>query len=480
MLGSTLFYGKVIGALGVGATFLNVYLDNHSIITKKPVVGKSNKLKDIKGADGIRISKNMQLSEKKCFENILVVGATGSRKTTSLFYPNLLSDCIKGSIIILDAKGELYRDTANYQRSIGREPILFSPLDHMHSWKYNPLEQAKDLTEVRELSQTLLINGVKAIELSSGKSGGNDSTWINMALPLLVASMLYCKGKGRPMNTITEALRLIINHSTEEIDLLFSNCKEDIKEQYNIFKTSLESPKTASSIKVTLATNLQIFLDKNIEKLTSETEFTPEELREKPIALYVSYNDQKANYLSPFLSIFYSQMITHLIENYSEESLPVYFMFDEFATATGQILNFHNTVAVSRSRELSFLVCLQSISQLFQLYGRDNGLTILNNLKTKCILPSISETSTLSYASELCGYVDVKKKSTSRSGNNTSISYSATKEKMFAESNIRELKINEMLIIAHNLAPVKDYLNIYYENESYSTYVYPEEFPERF
>lgn len=475
-----MFYGKIITAVGIGTSFLCTYIDNNVGISKRPITGKVRKLKAIKGHTGLMISKNFQLSEEKSCEGVVCIAATGEHKTTSVFYPNLLSDHLEGSIVILDSKGELYRDTANYQRSIGREPILFNPLDYKHSWKYNPLEQARNLREVRELAQTILVNGVKAMELSAGKSGGNDAVWLNMAQPLLTSSMLYCKQKGKPMNTITESLRLILNHTNEELELLFSNSNEQIREQFNIFRTSLESPKTASSIKVTLATNLQIFLDKNIEEVTKETEFTAEDLRQKPIALYVSYSNQKAIYLSPFLSVFYSQLISHAMESYTSENNTVYYLFDEFATATGQILNFHNTAAVCRSSKMSFLICLQSISQLFQLYGRDNGLTILNNLKTKCVLPSITDLSTLEYISELCGYVETKKKSSTQSCSNTSTSYSTVNEKMFTESDVRSLGSKELLIIAHNLAPTKDVQNVYYENQNYRRYVYEEDLPEHF
>jgi len=179
------------------------------------------------------------------------VGATCEHKTTSLLYPNLLSPDLQGSIIVTDPKGELFRDTSEYQKSIGRKPILFSPLNQKYSAKYNLLVECKSNTEVTELSQCILLNGAKALELQTGvKAGGIE--WINMSLPLFNAALLYCKGKGHPLNTISQALKLITQYSSEDLALLLSGADEPVKEQYNLFKTCAESPKTMSSIKITL------------------------------------------------------------------------------------------------------------------------------------------------------------------------------------------------------------------------------------
>lgn len=466
------------GSAFLGSEVLCMWLKNKAHKPQEIATGKLgniNSLRGITGKEGLRISKRIKLSKRASMEHILVVGSSGSHKTTSLFYPNLLTEDLgECSLVISDPKGELFRDTANYQRSIGREPILFSPLSPLNSFKYNLLEQCKYNTEIVELGQCILVNGAKALELSTGaKSGGIE--WINMSLPLFVAALMYCKSKGRPMNTISNALKLIISHSNEELNLLLSNAGEDIKEQYSIFKMSMESPKTMSSIKTTLATNLQLFLDKNIIEATKETEFTAEDLRNKPITLYINYLEQKANYLSPFTSVFYSQIIAHLMQ---KQGLDVYILLDEFINI-GVLNNFTSTIATARSRGIGFLICLQSISQLNNLYGESNAQSILNNLKTKCILPGTSDMRTLNYASELTGETEIETKSTSKSENNTTTSYGTTKKRLFNADEIRQLGDNEILIIAHNKQVVKDMQNLYFENEKYSQYVYAEELPFR-
>jgi len=389
--------------------------------------------------NSIQLTKNYSLSEKACFEHILLVAPTGAGKTSSIFIPNLLQNNIIGSKIILDPKGELWEKTHKYQESIGVKTILYKPLD-TNGLHYNILDQCKDDREIMLRGQSLLINGGLAIELSTGKKTGGD-VFIQMAQSLWCASLMCNKD-------VSLALKMILNNDNEAIENLLSHGGESALQQFNIFRQSLESPKTMSSIKITLASQLQLFTDK---LAIQRTDFRAEDLRKQPTALYISYPTNKANYLSPFMACFFSQFIDHLIDT---PGLPVFIMADETANI-GQIQNFTNIISTARSSEVSFLVCLQSITQLKQIYGHDNALSILNNLKTKVVLPGLSDIETLNYISDLTGFTEIKQ------GDKT------TSKKLFTNDEIRRLKDNTALVIMDNKLPIVDQQNIYYTNSKY-------------
>lgn len=464
-----IIYTAMIGSTLIGGDLLNIAVKNLNSKSDNLASGKfgeKSDLHELLGNDGLIISKNIQLCQKSSFEHVLVIGPTGSHKSTSLFFPNLLTNSLGNcSLVIMDSKGELFKYTAKYQEKIGRIPILFNPLSPNNTLTYNPLEQTSDLTEVRELSQNLIQSGALSIEISSGKKSGGVE-WLNMCIPLFTSALLYAKEKGNPLLTISNALKLIINNSTKDLDLILNNSSDVIKTQYNLFKNCLESPKTAASIKITLSSSLQLFTDLNIIKSTKATDFTAEDLRNKPIALYIAYPERKSAYLSPFLSCFFSQLISKLMDAYSSKSLPVYFLFDEFANA-GYIMNFQNIVATARSRKMGFLLCVQSTSQLNQIYGIYNTKSILNNLKTKIVLPGLSDMETLNYISELSGETEITLQSTSKYNNSTSKNYSQSKKKLLSSDEIRRLKDKELLIIAHNKYAVKDTQNLYFEQKKY-------------
>jgi len=415
-------------------------------------LGNKRDYKKLIGKNGLILSKNFQLNFKKTLEGVSVVAPTGEGKTTSLFMPNLLSnDLPKSSLIIADPKGELYKTTSNYQQNIGRTPILFEPLGN--NAKYNPLEFCNSFTEVRELATNIIQNGGLALQMATGRNGGS-TEWENMTIPLFTAALLNSK-------SISQAVKFLINTSPLEFpEILGNNENPDVREQFNIFMSSASSPKTMASITSTLLTNLQLFTDHNIIKTISTSTFIPEDFREKPTALYIKYDEVKSNYLAPFLSIFYTQLINKIMY---KEGLPVLFFLDEFQNI-GRINNFEQIVAVCRSRKVGFLVCLQNLVKLYDIYGKNNATTILNNLKTKCILPSLTDLEALNYISNLCGDTEINTENT----NGKNKSYSKTTRKLFTLDEVRRIPDEKILIIAHNKLPLLNVQNTYYTQERYT------------
>ena len=434
-------------------------IEMYSLLTKSKIklaTSKLGGLKDmgkLRGNDGLILSVNFQLNFKKTLEGVCVIAPTGEGKTVGTFLPNVLSnDLPKSSIVIADPKGEIYSLSKSYQEKVcGRRCILFEPLKNQA--KYNPIDSCENFTEYRELASNLIQNGELALQMATGKTGG-ESTFENMAIPLFTAALLNSK-------TINEAVRLIINNSPEELtEILGNNKNEDIKEQFKIFNSSKQSPKTMSSIISTLLSSLQLFTDHNIINTTSKSTFKPIDLRKQPIALYIKYDEAKSNYLAPFLSVFYSQLIDKIMYGVG---LPVLFFLDEFQNI-GRIANFPQIVAVSRSKNIGFLVCLQNLVKIYDIYGKNNAMTILNNLKSKCILPSLSDPEALSYISNLCGDTEIKTESTTGDKK----TQSATTRKLFTPDEIRRIEDNKTLLILHNKLPFLDEQNSYYLDEKYN------------
>lgn len=453
--------------------YKNKLVDRDKLATSG--LAELQELKSFNKKDGIQLSKNFYLSSRACYEHICIIGPTGAGKTTSVFYPNLLqSNSFCGgesSVVITDPKGELYKDTADYQKKLGRKVCVFSPLEPQYSFKYNPLEFCKNETEVIDLAGNLLIVGTKSIEIQSGKSGGSPD-FINMAKPLLASALLYVWYIKNNLNTIANAIDLIINSSLQELyDLLGKSNFTEVKRQFNSFFQSAGSPKTVASIKVTLASNLQIFTDPTIRELTSRNTIDFTELRRTPIALYINYPERHAVRIAPLLSIFFHQLIDELMndENLIENYLPVFFLFDEMGNI-GKIPNLATLVSTVRSRKISFLCCLQSKNQLKSLYGNEDE-TILGNLKTKAIYGALQDLDTTRYVSELCGNVEIKTVAENRNENvnvANSYNYSTNKKRLFEPDEIRRLSTDKILLLVQNNKPYLDDTNVYYTQRKYT------------
>ncbi|MGJ8756127.1 type IV secretory system conjugative DNA transfer family protein [Clostridium botulinum] len=456
----------LLGSGTIAAELLGIKLKTKDNKMANAGIKEKEELENLLGK-GLTIAKDIELSQKSSFEGVNIIGPTGSGKTTSFFFPNLLSNKLKGSIVVTDPKGELYEKTSYFQKKVcKRNVILFAPLQPDVSEKYNPLEQCKDTTDVMQLANLLLINGSLATEIATGKKAGGVE-WVDMATPLFTAALLYCKEKGYPIDTIEDAFKLIINTDAEELDTLFSNASEDVQLQYNIFKSVGESERTMGSIKITLATNLKLFTDKKICTVTKYSHFKAEDLRNKSTCIYIMYPERRSNYVAPFMACFFTQLIEQALESYTNKALPITFFFDEFANV-GMLNNMSANAATVRSRKISLNICLQSITQLKQLYGKDNAMSILNNLKTKIILPGLNDLDTLEYVSKLCGKTEINISSKSVTDHKTTKTYNKTTKQLMDLDEIRCLHEDKLLLILHNKQPVIANKNAYYTNNIYT------------
>lgn len=232
----TLFAGSGIAFSEIYSAYAKNKLNKIEKLAKGHIINK-NDIKDMTGNDGLIISKDIQLKEKFDFEGSAIIGPTGSGKTTSFFFTNLLSNNLKGSIIVTDPKGELFKLTSEYQEKVCKRKVLkFKPLSPSESEKYNLLTSCKDDSEVIELANNLLINGSLSIELTTGKATGG-AEWVQMAEPLLAAALLYAKRLEYPFNNIEFSLKILTTLSTEQLNELFTNSKNNsCIDQWNIFK----------------------------------------------------------------------------------------------------------------------------------------------------------------------------------------------------------------------------------------------------
>lgn len=470
IVGQLKLFTIVTGGAMVGGEILSYYLKNNlheaSKLATGHLISKDN-IDDITGDTGLILSKDIQLKEKYDFEGSVTIAPTGAGKTTSIFIPNLLSNNIQGSIIVTDPKGELFKLTSKYQEKVCKRKVLkFSPLEPQQSEKYNLLTSCKDNSEVIELASTLLFNGALSIELATGKKTGG-LEWIQMSEPLLAAALLYSKSLEYPFNNIEFAFKLLINLTTEQLDLLFNSSQSmDCITQWKIFKVVGGADRTEGSIKITLASNMKLFTDNRVNAVGNATTFNIENFRKEPTILYVCYPENKSPYLAPFVAPFFSQCMSKLIESYDDDLFPVTMMFDEFGNI-GMLSNMSINVATIRSRRISMNICLQSITQLYQVYGRENAKAIMNNLKTKMILPGLSDMETTNYISNLCGNKEITICNTTVNKQSSTNNYSKTKIRLFEDSELRCLEDNQILIITSNKQPILSIQARYYENDTY-------------
>ncbi|MBR6778742.1 MAG: type IV secretory system conjugative DNA transfer family protein [Clostridia bacterium] len=147
-----------------------------------------------------------------------------------------------------------------------------------------------------------------------------------------------------------------------------------------------------------------LFSDSGISYLTSRSEIDFVNLDEKPTAIFLIIPDEmRTRY--PLAILFVTQLYKRLVEKAQSlgERLKrnVYFLLDEFGNMP-RFPEFGSIMTVGRSRGIFFELCVQSYSQLYQVYGQDEGKIIKDNCPIQIYVAS-EDTTTNKEFSELLG-----------------------------------------------------------------------------
>ena len=153
-----------------------------------------------------------------------------------------------------------------------------------------------------------------------------------------------------------------------------------------------------------VSSGTSLFSDSGIAFLTAKSEIDFVNMDEKPTAIFVIIPDEvKTRY--PLAILFVNQLYKRLIEKAQNIGgrlkRNVYFLLDEFGNMP-RFPDFGSFMTVGRSRGIFFELCVQSYSQLYQVYGQDEGKIIKDNCPIQVYVAS-EDTTTNKEFSELLG-----------------------------------------------------------------------------
>ncbi len=282
------------------------------------------------GLDGKKHRRNL---------NILVVGGSGAGKTRFFCKPNVMQ--CNTSMVILDPKGEIVRDTGGLLEKKGYEVRVLDLINMHKSHCYNPFVYLRNDNDV----QRLVTNLFKATTPKGSQS--QDPFWDTAASMLLLSLVFYLKYEAPPdeqnFPMVMELLRA--GEVREDDDGYVSPLDElfDRLEMVNPEHIALKyyrdyhsgSAKTLKSIQITLAARLEKFNLESLAGLTATDELDLPSLGEKKVALFalIPDNDTSFNFLVSLLYTQLFQQLFYLADHKYGGSLPVHcqFIMDEFA-----------------------------------------------------------------------------------------------------------------------------------------------------
>lgn len=277
----------------------------------------------------------------------------------------------------------------DYLKTQGYRVVRLSFIHPEESVHYNPLNYVTTTQQIQQLSSVLI---------NKNKSGHADPFWDDSSLMLLNSLIAYvkeCPGvlpAEENFHAILELLRMAGRDNSIRKDSVLSQAMENLHEYnekswaYKQFQNVNQSPdKTFDTI---IATTIAKFCSMDTEELAEmmqDDEIDIISIGQQKTAVFVEVSDSDRS-MDALINLFFTQTMNQLCIYADEECennqlpVPVRFFMDDFATNC-KIENFENMISNIRSRKISVILILQSLSQLENSYGQ-SAHTIVDDCDT--------------------------------------------------------------------------------------------------
>lgn len=418
----------------------------------------------------IPLSATEQISARKVkdFEadrnkNIVVVGGSGSGKTYSEIKPSLMQ--LHSSYVITDPKGTILPETGYLFTNNGYIVRSFNTIDFSKSLHYNPLAYIHKEKDILKVVTVLMEN-------TNGEGAGSgDKFWKDCEKLLYTAFIAYLWYEAPPEDQnipmMIEMLEMCKVKEDDEdyqspIDIMFEDLEKEkpnclAVKQYKKFKQA--AGKTLKSILISCAARLAPFDIDELREVMLYDELQLDELGDRKTAFFVIMSDTDSTYAFLIAMIMY-QMFNLLCEKADNEyggKLPFHVrcLFDEFANI-GKIPDFHRLISTIRSRNISCMIILQSLTQISSIY-KDDSETIIDCCDTFVFLGGKS-TKTTKQISEMIGKTTIDTQNVNESRGQTgsySLNNSILGRDLIDAAEIGRLKRTQCLVLITGLPPFK-------------------------
>ncbi len=327
-------------------------------------------------------SYSLDCYETQLNNNVLVVGGSGSGKTTGVVIPNIKQAC--GSYIITDPKGNLHRKLGGFLKSKGYNVLKLDLSEPSGDTGYNFIDYIETEQDVIKVAHILIS--------SAGKrawDGRNDYFYNTGELMIgsAIAMIKWLESLKPELRCINKLLTYchtsLLNQNDPVGDCEGADMWSSLSDRLCVNLRGL-SDETATNISSTIASVLGKLNTQGVEDmmLTNKNKLDIRDIGRRKTALFVTVSDTDRS-MDVLVNIFFTQAMNILCRfadtECKDESLPVpvRFVMDDFATNC-TIEDFPRMISSIRSRNISAMIMIQAESQLEDRFGKD-AFTIISN-----------------------------------------------------------------------------------------------------
>ncbi len=362
------------------------------------------------------------------------------------------------SIVATDLKGELTERTyAALART--HRVIVVNFVSPATSAGYNPLAHITSALDAMVFAQTWIAN--------TGESS-SEPFWDSAAKYLITAIVLHLNATQGGKATLAHVRKFLMLGSATIMGTLGDSPAGDVREAMEGFKRDLErNEKLQGSIFIELPLRFQVMADPRVQATTGCDEVPFAEMADRearPIALFLVLDRRMSKELRPLTACFFSQMFNEVIEVADRSPggmLPRQILgyCDEFGNL-GTIYNFPTWMTTVRSAGMGFILAVQALAQLEELYGAEGKEIIMGACNVKIALAKTTDKDAKWFSEQtgtttvLAANAGVSRKRGAVLVDHGNQGYSETSQPLMTAGDVTRMPTNKMLLLSGNRPPV--------------------------
>ena len=339
-------------------------------------------------------------------QHLLTIAATRGGKGVSHIVPNALT--YPGSMVIIDPKGENALITAKARMAMGQEVCIVDPWNivagklGLEPARYNPLGWL-EMDDVDAPENAMIL--ADALIVSEGSS---DPFWREEAKALVQGVMLQAAFdkayEGR--QTLGTVRDLLLGDGEELMKLFGTMAKSPHRLIASTGSRCLQKePKLLSNVLASTQAELHMMDSARLRAATAESDFRFEDLKAKPMTIYIVIPADRIAAFKRFLRVMVEQSLTMNARNIEEKpKYPVLYILDEMP-ALGRLNMVEQAYGLMAGYSVQLWGIAQNVSQLKAIYG-ESFETFIANAGAVCYFGTKDKASA-DYFSDLCGVTTV-------------------------------------------------------------------------
>lgn len=305
--------------------------------------------------------------------HMVFLGGIGTGKTNAFFQivrqirRQLTANDI---VVIFDTKGDFYKEFYRPGDIVISNDETATGGDGVDYWNiFNEIEMNEHTEEnIVEISKTLF---------SSKIDNSNQPFFPNAAKDLFSAIVTYFLRNKSELNPTNKTLREYLDRSTSAEIREMLKGYADLKSMTSYISDD-RSPQTQGVISELQQLSREIFLG-NFKK--DGTLSMRNIVRNKGGKfVFIEYDIGVGNMLSPIYSLLYDMAIKEALCRSKTEG-NVFFITDEFSLIPN-LKHVDDAVNFGRSLGIKFMIGIQNVSQVFDMYGEERGRSLLSGFLT--------------------------------------------------------------------------------------------------